>query len=963
MPQAPELINVVDAEGNAAAVPADQIADALARGYRIEGAEQEAARLGYMAKEETYGGISGAAAAGVAGAARGLTFGASDVLLGAAGMGEELQGLRDVNQTASTVGEIGGAVVGAFVAPGSLLARTPAGLAARAGARIAEGGAGASASLGARAARGAAGAAFEGAAQNAGAYISDVALGDRELSADGFMGAMGQGALWGGVAGGSLALAGGGLTAARRLFPKQEITREAVQVAEDVARREVAGAVADGDALAVAARDRLRQIRADRAALDLDTKVKLDTIAIREAEALAASRVAKAEIQTERAAVALEKAKAPAAKRTRKALQDEAIPPTAPQAEAVAPAVTEDATSLLERQLLGTKAQIDAGETLASLNAKRAAPLKATHVEDALNAEIARVDPEAAKLVNGLKEIEDGRTAIDGWLGKYSGGAVGKFERQQAARDWAEQIRPKDAGYYSKLPQDSQRPGFLEGNAAAPRGRQSVWRGTEEERALADARTLSKVTPEDQASSADAIEAMFARRERRGIAEDIAADRAAPTTDEQVQTAIRSKVDSIDDDIAESAGAIGRYEAASAELADTLGMAAPPTASARAAGLREAQQATAEATTDAAGRALADAERAAQDIATGQAAAPTGKLGGAVGKAQDVATAYEGARELGIDLPDPRSMPVIGPLLGAYLKARFYAKAFGRFGGKVADTAETTIAKKSAMVKQRINAAVDKMLEVSSVKVSAAAGRSGGVAAILGHKLFDDGERSKPDKARPYTSSPAPTGSIGELYLARSDEVTRAMVPGAIERAVRARVKTSDPTIVDAIVAAQARKLEFLDSKMPKPSEPPVPTGPRMPWIPSKAEISQWGRYVQAAEDPVGIIEAAADGGHVSVEAVETLRSVYPKLYAEAQQRILTKVMDHPEQVPYARRVQLSVMFDMPFDGSQTPEGAAFLQQTYQPAPPPQQPQPQMGAPTITADVGMSQRANPETRA
>ncbi len=969
---APELINVVDADGNTAAVSADQLADALDRGYHVEGGAHRAARLHDVAREETYGGIEGTLTAGALGVGRGLSFGGTDVLGSLLGAGDEIDAYRDVNSTASLVGEIGGATIGAFAAPGSLLARTPAGLASRMGVRIAEGGAGASAGLAARTARAAAGAASEGSLQNAGAYISDVALGDRELSADGFMGAMGQGALWGGVAGGSLALAGGGLSAARRLFPRQEITREAVQVAEDVARREVGAAVADGDALAVAARDRLRQIRADRAALDLDTKVKLDGIAVREAEAVAAARVSKAEAVAERAQVQLEKAKAPPGKRTRKALQDDATPPagaapdapapTTPQAGAVAAGATEDATTMLERQLMGTKAGLDAGETIAELGAKRAAQgLKPTHVEDALNAEIAKMDPEAARLVNGLRELEDGRSALDGWLGKYSGGAVGKFERQQATRAWADNVRPKEAGYYSKLPQDSQTPGMSEGSLGVPRGKQSVWRGTDEERAIADARTMSKVSPEEQMAADDAIAAMFARKERRAIGEEIMDQRPPVSTDEQIQSAIRSKTGDIDDDIAESAGAIGRHEAALAEVADALGPAAPPSAAARAAGLREAQAASEEATTAAAGKALTDAERAAETIATGAAPPPSGKIGKAITAAQDIGTAAEAMRALGIDLPDPRSIPVIGPLLGTYLKARMLAKTFGRFGGKVADTAETTIAKKSAQVKERINAAVDQMLTVASVKTSAAAARAGGVAAVLGHKLFDDPERSKPDK--PYqVAPPVPKGSIGELYLARADEIQRALVPGAIDRAVRARVKTSDPGITDAIVAAQTRKLEFYDSKMPKPSEPPVPGGVRMPWIPSKTEISQWGRYVQAGEDPVGVIEAAANGGHVSIEAVETLRTVYPKLYEQAQQRILEKVKDHPEQVPYSRRVQLSVMFDMPFDGSQTPEGAAFLQETYKPAPPPMQPQPTMGTPTVTADVGMSARTSPETR-
>lgn len=966
MPEAPEQINVVDSHGTATAVPADQIADAINRGYRIENSDQAAARLSLGARQERLGGIGGTIAAGAAGVARGATLGLSDVALGAVGLGDELQGLREVNPLASTIGEVGGGLAGAFAAPESLLARTPAGIATGVGARVA--GLGEEAGVLVRAGASAGGAAIEGAAQNAGAYISDVALGDRELSADAFMGAMGKGALWGGVAGGALALSAGGLQAARRMFPRQEMTREAVQVAEDGARREVSSAVADGDTLAAAARDKLREIRANRAAQDLDTKVKLDSIAVKRAQEVADANVSTAKAQAERAQVQLEKAKAPGGRRTRKAFDEEATQSEAPVAggesgatgalgvpattpTAVAKGATEDATTLLERQLAATKQGIDAGQTLADLGAKRSpgVTLKPTHVEDGLNAEIAKVDPEAARLVKGLDELENGRAAMDEWLAKHKGGSVSKFERGEATRAYAEDMRPKEAGYYSKVPEG-------EGNALLPRGKRSVWRGTEEERVLADAKTMGKLAPEEQLSADNAVAEMFGRRERQSIGKEIADAKPPVPVDEQVQHAVRGRVDSIDDDIAESAKVISHHEAASADLADALGPAAPSASVARADAFRKAQQGAEGATTDAAARATGDAERAADTISLGGTPPKMRGIGSKImSGAEDVGSAAEVLRAMGVDVPDPKNIPVIGPVLSAYLKARVMSKAFGRFGGKVAATAESTIASKAAQTKERLLAAVDKMMDAVATGASKAAGKVGGAGAALGHVLFSDGDSKR---AKSY-SSVAPKGSIAETYLARADEIARALEPGALEKSVRARIKTSDPTILDAIVAAQTRKLEFLDSKLPKPTEAPVPGQMHMPWAPSRAEINQFGRYMEAAEDPAAVMDAAAHDGYVSIEACETLRTVYPKLFAEAQKRILTRAMDQTKPMPYQRRVQLSVMFSMPMDGSQTAEGAAFLQSTYQPPQAAQSPQPQMGTPTVTADVAMSARTDP----
>lgn len=970
MPGASETVNLIGRDGSVVPVAVDQVAGALASGFSLESADQAAQRLAGEAREEQYGGLIGEGAALAAGGARGLTFGASDVLIGGLGGQETLRGLRDVNQTASTIGEIGGSLVGAFAAPGSLIARTPAGMAARAGARIA--GLGEEAGAIGRAAYAAGGAALEGAAQNAGAYVSDVALGDRELSADGFMGAMGKGALWGGVAGGALSFASDGLVAARRLFPKQEITREAVQTAESAATKEIASAVDDSHGLELAARTRLRELREQRAAVDLDTKVKLDEIALRKAEEIAAAETRAAQAKASTAEAKLERVKNPPARKTRKAFDEpaEAIAEAAPQAEAVAAGVTEDTTTALERQLAAMKSGIDSGKSIQDLAAERSITNKATHIEDALNAEMAKIDPEAAKLVNGITKIQESRGALDGWLGKYGKGEVSKFERAQASRDWAEGIRPKEAGYYTKLAPDSQTPGMMEGGLGLPRGRQSVWRGSEEARAIKDARTMAKVSPEEQMAADAAIEESL---KRRGLGKRIVdnepaadlptasvADAPAAAVDDQVAEALASKVDDIDDDIQQSASALGRHEAAEAEIVEALGPRAAPQAQARATAFREAQRKADNAAIDATAEATAHAEQAAETIALG-GLPPKARASGGLGKAAaDLGSALEMAKILGIPLPDPSAIPVVGPLLSLYLKARVLGKTFGRFGGKIAETAESTIATKAAQTKQRINTAVDKMLEVGGKVTRAAAGKAGGPAAALGHVLFDDSE----PKARrsSYTADVAPKGSIAETFLARSDEVNRAMQPGAIARAVKDRVKTSDPEIVSAIVAAQERKLQFLDSKMPKPNEPTVPTGPRMPWVPSKAEISQWGRYVQAAEDPVSVIEAAANGGHLSIEGVETLRTVYPRLYQEAQQRILVKAQDQKEPLPYARRVQLSVMFEMPFDDSQTAESAQFLQASYQPQPPPQAPTPMQGAPTITADVRMSTRTDPETK-
>lgn len=958
-------VNVVSPEGKAYSIDSDDLAAARVKGFHLEGAQESTQRITGESEEERLGGVMGTVEAFGAGALRGVSLGASDVALGAL-YGDEgrsdLQAYQRLHGTANIAGEIYGSLLPVIPGGGigaKALAYSPAGLVSNLGSKVA--GLGEAAGFLGRTAATSGGAALEGAAQNAGAYISEVALGDKELSADGFMASMGKGALWGGVAGGALSVASEGLHAARRLFPRQEVTREAVEAAQSKASQGIAAGVDDARTLEGVAKSELKRIREEHAALNLSVRQRLGEIELETARKTAAEEVAQAEAKTataqaraETAKARLERAKAPKTPRKALAPEPEPMPPAAIADEAVA--ASDDTATLLERQLKGTKQGLDAGMTLDEIGKLRTVPGATTtpaDVEARLNAEIAKVDPQAARLVHGLEQLQSSRTAMESWLDKYGAkGNVGKFERTQATRDYAEAMRPKEAGYYAKTPAG-------EGNEFVPRGREMVFRGTDEERKLADDVIMAKLSPEEQAAADAAVTQMS---QRRKMAEAIVEDIQPASIDKQLSEALSSKTDDINDDIVQSAEQIGNFEAAHAELTEALGPMAPSTSQARAAEMRAAQSTAEEGASESAARAVGDIDKAADTVGIPPlqkevASAPARKRGGLLELAADYGSAAEVMRQMGIDLPDPGKIPVIGPLLKFYLNARILKKVHGRFGGQVLQTAEGAIASKAAAAKERLYSAVDKMVDVTATTMGKVAPHAGMPAAILAHTLFDDGRKS------PTPPTDLPKGSAQALFLARADEVDRAMEPGAIADACRKRIRTSNPAIVDAICAAQERKLQFLADKMPRADAPPIPLGKKaMPWIPGNAQIAQWSRYVGAAEDPMGVIERAADGHHVSVEEVETLKTVYPKLFEEAQKRIIDKAMNAPTEMPFRRRVQMSMMFDIPFDSSATPESAAFLQSAYKAPPPPPQPQSPSGPPTVTSDVRMAMRSDPSSK-
>lgn len=931
----PENVTLVR-DGNTITVPLDQAGTLLADGYAPQTGEQGADRAASAAKQDIYGGIGGKIVAGAAGLARGGTLGLSDIGLDALGLGRDLKNLRDVNPYTSLATEIVGGVAPALV-PG--LGVTPAGQLAKLGSKVTALGEGAG--VVGRTAAAAAGGALEGGVQNAGAYLSQTALENKPISAEGFWGAVGSGALVGGGIAGGLSLGEQALVKAKTLFPRTEVTREAAQEAERQVSTELTQATADGDDLLRNAKAELQKNRLIVSTSDAETAQRVNALKVQRAE----EELRQAQLKTAK----LTAPKEP--KKPRKAFEEPAVPVETPAVTPEAPAAASDD---LLTQLQGTKQALDDGQTLAQVS-KRS-------LDDEVDDVVAAVDPNHAKLLDATRELDQAKSKLDAWMSKYNqGGKGGKgevaaFERNQAGRDWAGKLRKKDS-YIDTLPMDAQTPGMAEGSLAVPRGRTSVWRGSEEARAVEDARIMSKLAPEERVAADMAVEDQMRRwamSKRLGmskpaqIAEEVV--NAAPQVVQQVDQPIETKIaaalrehvgEHVDatENIADAVQVIGRYEQASAKVADILGPAAPPAAQARAAQLRT----TTDGQLEGGAQAVADLakdldKKLPADIATpapAPATAAGSKLspatpsnvgaatavdaGGALKKAADIGTVLEVMSSLGIPgVPELKSLPVVGPLLSLYLKARAASAVYRRLGGKVPANVETTIAKNAAKTQDRVVKAVDRILDAGATGARKARILAGPMTALQ-TKLFDNPAPSNDRK-------PAKKGGdVYRDYNARIAELARAAQPGAIADAVRKRVPTADPMLQAELVAAAERKLAFLDSKAPKLMKLPTLLKGDGDWKPSKLQLAQFARYIEAAEDPAGVLEKLGDTGQVTYEAAETLRVVYPKLYQTAQMRLMERAPELQQKLPYSRRVALSILFSVPVDGTMDSDYVNFL--------------------------------------
>ena len=208
-------VEIVTPEGLLGSIKGSDYSTSIQRGFRPATDED----IKEFDLKNKYGdGTANEMKAFAAGAARGLSFGLSDVALSAADLGEDIALLKKYNPKASTIGEIGGSIA-QFAIPGAPGLGVASKLGAAAGKTLA--GKAAGKVLGEGLAKQFVKKGFETGTRSAveavfqetGRVISDVALGNPELSAENLTSRFLSAALIGGAAGGVMGgLFEGGLT-------------------------------------------------------------------------------------------------------------------------------------------------------------------------------------------------------------------------------------------------------------------------------------------------------------------------------------------------------------------------------------------------------------------------------------------------------------------------------------------------------------------------------------------------------------------------------------------------------------------------------------------------------------------------------------------------------------------------------------------------------------------------------
>jgi hypothetical protein len=153
--------------------------------------------------------------------------------------------------------------------------------------------------------------------------------------------------------------------------------------------------------------------------------------------------------------------------------------------------------------------------------------------------------------------------------------------------------------------------------------------------------------------------------------------------------------------------------------------------------------------------------------------------------------------------------------------------------------------------------------------------------------------RGSAPKAAPLTVK-----EFGKL-ASRLNELSADPTP--LFEAVPSDLGAMAPSLMNQAAATAARAAQYLAQVMPKPPSG-SPLAPK--WQPSAAQLSEFSARLNAVQDPRKALEGAVLGG--SKASLDAVRSVYPSLYADFEQRLIERVMTEGSKMSYSEKLRLA---------------------------------------------------------
>lgn len=272
---------------------------------------------------------------------------------------------------------------------------------------------------------------------------------------------------------------------------------------------------------------------------------------------------------------------------------------------------------------------------------------------------------------------------------------------------------------------------------------------------------------------------------------------------------------------------------------------------------------------------------------------------------------------------------VVGNLVGAGVGA--LAQNLVRVHG---DRVASAILRRTAQTGDLLTAAVKSVDDVAGGRVAGLL-KAGGEA---GRTVARAGERTAETEGAQRMMRPA--APTPDAYRASRAQVQAAVAnPQAHAAQIAAGLPPSTPPgIVAAATSTAQRGAAYLAATMPKGAGAGNSLQPQFDkTLPSKAEMATWYERLHVVADPTSVLESAARG-KVSQAQADTLKMVYPEMFASLRAQVQEGLGRMTEPVSYQQALALGRLFDVTAHPSQKPAFIASVQQVLTAPPSPSTP-------------------------
>jgi hypothetical protein len=278
---------------------------------------------------------------------------------------------------------------------------------------------------------------------------------------------------------------------------------------------------------------------------------------------------------------------------------------------------------------------------------------------------------------------------------------------------------------------------------------------------------------------------------------------------------------------------------------------------------------------------------------------------------------------------------VVGGTVGAisqHLVKKYGDQAAASVLRRVAASGGDIMQAASILARETMGNAVMSYVKRAAVGGAAIAGRTIKGAELLATKAsLTDAEKRA-----------ASQGSLAKQYTLARAAALKAADP-ATQQQVSQALTVAAPGGTGQAAARVVKKGAL--HKIKKIPKHPIAANTLQPHLdeslPSAAEMSRFVRVAAVVDDPTVLFDSLRRGD-LTHDEVDTAREVYPEMYAELQQTVLTAVSQLDKPLPYDKALSLGLLVGVPAHPSMTPEYIAAQQAAL--TAPPEQGQPPAAA-------------------